>query len=243
MRILFVVTARGGSKSVPRKNIREIGGIPLIAYKIISAQRTKYNKRIIVSTDDAEIADVAKRFGAEVPFVRPESLATDTASSMDVISHAIDWIESNDNNKYDYVCMLEPSSPFMSYKRMNEALEMLIKNDGDTLLGMKETEVSSAFIHPLDTLNHLSLHYEAIKNMKSVRRQDQVKEYTMNGCIYAAKYEYFKKNKIFHSVKSIPYIMPEEVSIEIDTPLNLAFAEFLVEKGIIDLSEWKDSGI
>ncbi len=239
MRILYVITARGGSKSVPKKNIREIGGIPLIAYKIIAAQRTKYNKRVIVSTDDSEIAEVSRRYNAEVPFIRPDYLASDTASSMDVIAHAIEWIEKNDYQKYDYVCMLEPSSPFMSYSRMNEAIDMMIDRCADTMLGMKEVEVSSVFIHPIDKQGHLSYHYDAIKDMRSLRRQDQEKEYTMNGCIYVAKYEYFKKHRLFHSENSVAYIMPEELSIEIDSFLNLEFAEYLVEKGIVDLSEWK----
>ncbi len=239
MRILYVVTARGGSKGVPKKNVKEIGGLPLVAYKIISAKRTKFEKRIIVSTDDNEIAEVSKRYGAEVPFIRPDYLASDTASSMDVVSHAIEWIDNNDMQKYDYVCMLEPSSPFMSYRQMDEALDMMIERDADTMLGMKLVDVSSVFIHPLDNNGHLSNHYNAIRNMKSVRRQDQVPEYTMNGCIYVAKYEYFKNNKSFHSVNSVPYIMPEEFSIEIDSPLNLLFARFLAENGAIDLSDWK----
>ncbi len=239
MRILYIVTARGGSKGIPKKNIKEIGGIPLVAYKIIAAKKTKYDKRVIVSTDSYEIAEVARQYGAEVPFMRPDYLSSDIANSMDVIVHAINWIDENDNEKYDYVCMLEPSSPFMSYSRMNEAFDIMIERDSDTMLGMKEADISSAFIHQLDDNGNMSIHYESIKNMKSVRRQDQAKEYTMNGCIYAAKYEYFKKNRLFHSKKSVPYIMPEELSIEIDTPINLEFARFLVEKHIIDLSEWK----
>lgn len=239
MRILYVITARGGSKSVPRKNIIEIGGLPLIAYKIIASQRTKFDKRIIVSTDDLEIAEVARQYGAEVPFMRPDYLASDTASSMDVISHALEWVEQYDSNKYDYVCMLEPSSPFMPYSMMNDAIDKMISSNADTMLGMKEVEVSTTFIHQLDSYGRLSNHYRAIKDMSSVRRQDQPLEYTMNGCIYAAKYDYFKENRLFHSINSVPYIMPEELSIEIDSMLNLEFARFLVEKEIVDLAEWR----
>lgn len=240
MRVLFVITARGGSKGVPRKNIRMVGKFPLIAYKIIAAKKCRYESRVIVSTDDEEIAKISKDYGAEVPFMRPKELADDSASSMDVVMHAMNWISENDTESYDYICLLEPSSPFASYKDLNNALELLEKTWADTLLGMKEVEVSTRFIHTLDENGGLSEFYRAIKDQTSVRRQDQKKEYTMNGCMYIAKWDYFMKNKLFHSEKSIPYIMPEEKSIEIDTMLNYEMACNLVEKGMIDVSLWSD---
>ena len=96
MKVLFIITARGGSKGIPKKNIKILGKLPLIAYNIISAQKCNIKKRIIVSTDDPEIAEVALRYGAEVPFKRPKELATDEASSIDVVIHAMEWIEEND---------------------------------------------------------------------------------------------------------------------------------------------------
>lgn len=238
MRILFVITARGGSKGVPHKNIVQLGKYPLIAYKIIAAQKCKFDKRIIVSTDDVQIADVARMYGAEVPFMRPAKLATDTADSMDVVMHAVEWVKSNDDRVYDYVCMLEPSSPFLSYVDINNAFDMMIEKRADTLLGMKEVEVVRAFIHPLDKNGGLSAFYHEIKEMKSVRRQDQEKEYTMNGCIYAAKMEYFWKHRLFHSENSIPYIMPQELSVEIDNQIDYQFAKYVVEKELIDMRDW-----
>lgn len=238
MKILFVVTARGGSKGVPRKNIREIGGLPLIAYKIIAARKCKYDNRIIVSTDDDEIAKVALKYGAEVPFMRPAELATDSASSMDVMEHAINWIEENDSSKYDYICMLEPSSPFASYEDFERAFDKLIESDADTLLGMKKVEVNSVFIHSLDEQGKLSKFYDAIKGLKSVRRQDQKDEYTMNGCMYIAKWDYFTEKRQFHSLNSIPYIMDDEHSIEIDTISNYLYANWLVDNNVIDISPW-----
>lgn len=239
MRILYIITARGGSKGVPRKNIREIAGLPLIAYKIITAKKCRFDNRIILSTDDKEIAEIGKMYGADVPFMRPDYLASDSASSMDVVEHTMNWVEENDEQKYDYVCMLEPSSPFMSYLDLDKALEKMIKNDADTLLGMKEVDVNTVFIHSFDENGKLSKFYDAIIGMNSVRRQDQVKEYTMNGCIYIAKWDYFKKNKLFHSVNSIPYIMSEKVSIEIDSELNYEVAKFYAESNMIDLELWK----
>lgn len=238
MKILFVVTARGGSKGVPRKNIRKVGGLPLIAYKIIAAQKCKYDKRIIVSTDDEEIARVALEYGAEVPFMRPAELATDSASSMDVMKHAMEWVELNDKSKYDYICMLEPSSPFASYKDFDSAFEKIISENADTLLGMKKVDVNSIFIHSLDENGKLSHFYNAIKDLSSVRRQDQTEEYTMNGCMYIAKWDYFKENHLFHSVNSVPYIMDEKSSIEIDTIYDWEMSCWLVERNQIDISDW-----
>lgn len=238
MKVLFIVTARGGSKGVPRKNIRMIGKLPLIAYKVIAAQKCKFEKRIIISTDDEEIAAIGKEYGGEVPFMRPAELATDTASSMDVISHAVSWVEEHDQQKYDYICMLEPSSPFASYKDFDAALELIESYSADTLLGMKKVDVSSAFIHTLDENGKLSNFYRSIRGMQSVRRQDQIPEYTMNGCMYVARWDYFKEYGIFHSDNSIPYIMSEELSVEIDSMLSYELACLLVDKGLIDTSLW-----
>ena len=173
MRVLFVITARGGSKGVPGKNIKIVGKLPLIAYKIISARKCKYESRIIVSTEDEEIAKISRKYGAEVPFMRPEELATDSARSVDVVLHAMYWIMENDSMQYDYICMLEPSSPFANYMDLNNALESIEKEGADTLLGMKETEVSTNFIHPLDKNGGLSEFYHVIKSLPSIRRQDQ----------------------------------------------------------------------
>ena len=239
MNVLFVITARGGSKGVPQKNIRKVGRLPLIAYKIIAAQKCSVNKRIIVSTDDEEIAQVSVKYGAEIPFIRPDYLATDSASSMDAVVHAVEWIKEHDSKKYDYICLLEPSSPFASYKDLDNAFELLQISKADTLLGVKETEVNKLFIHSLDRDNKLSHFFYAIKDLKDVRRQSLEKEYTMNGCMYIAKWDYFEKNRLFHSENSVPYIMPEENSIEIDSMYNFKIACLLAESGMIDLSLWQ----
>jgi len=239
MKVLFVIAARGGSKGVPRKNIKMVGSLPLIAYKIIAAKKCNVDKRIILSTDDEEIADVGVKYGAEVPFMRPDFLATDSANSVDVVEHAMQWVNQNDKETYDYICLLEPSSPFASYLDLSNALSLIEKSNADTLLGMREVEVNKVFIHSLDSNHRLSYFYHAIKELEKVRRQDQEKEYTMNGCMYIAKWDYFEKYKMFHSENSVPYIMPEENSIEIDSVYNYKMACFIVENSMIDLSLWQ----
>lgn len=239
IRCLYIVTARGGSKGVPGKNIKMLGGIPLLAYKIISAKRCKYKGRIIVSTDDKEIAETAGKWGGEVPFMRPDALASDEADSMDVVEHAVEWIETHDDSSYDYIVLLEPSSPFASYADFDSAIDKIIETNADTLLGMKEVEANTCFIHTLDEQGGLSLFYNEIKKMRDVRRQAAPPQYTMNGCIYIAKWDYFKKNKMFHSSCSVPYIMDGPHSIEIDCPEDYEYAKYLVEAGRIDISPWK----
>lgn len=236
MRVLFVITARGGSKGIPKKNISKLGGMPLIAYKINAAKKCKFDKRIIVSTDDEEIATVARQYGAEVPFIRPSVLATDIARSEDVVLHAIEWVKLHDEKKYDYVCLLEPSSPFLTYKDIDEALERMVESRADTLLGMKKVDVNRKLINTLDERGMLGNFFKEISGMESVRRQDFVNEYTMNGCIYIARLSYFEQKKTFHSLNSIPYIMSKEKSVEIDTPYDLLFAEFLIKNAVIDIS-------
>ncbi|MDR1522254.1 MAG: acylneuraminate cytidylyltransferase family protein [Streptococcaceae bacterium] len=239
MNILYLVTARGGSKGIPKKNICELGGMPLIAYRIISAKKSKYKGRIIVSTDNLEIADTAKEYGAEVPFIRPSYLASDTASSIDVVEHAIQWIEDNDANKYDYLCLLQPTSPFVSYKDLNRSLDLIIENNADTLIGVKRAEINRCFIQELDEHGRLSNFYYSLKNIKKVRRQDFEPEYTLNGGIYILSWKYFKKNKIFYSTNSIPYIMEDIDSVDIDGPIDFEFAKFLVERNVVDINLWK----
>ena len=239
MKVLYVVAARGGSKGVPRKNIAVVGELPLIAYKIIAAKKSRFDKRIIVSTDDPEIAEVAKQYDAEVPFMRPGYLATATAGSMDVVEHAMNWVEEHDDRTYDHVCLLEPSSPFLSFEDLNRALAEMEKRDADTMVSVTEADVSSRFIFELDENGSLASYYRSVRERKSVRRQDQPVEYTLNGCLYVAKWDYFRRNKLFHSENSFAYIMPKTQSVEVDEPLDLLVARTVAENGFIDLSLWK----
>lgn len=240
MRVLFIMTARGGSKGIPKKNIARLGDYPLLAYKLISARKSKCEKRIIISTDSHEIAETASQYGAEVPFMRPGSLSGDTADSMDVLVHAVDWIKNNDDKKYDYICLLEPTSPFASYLDFNKCFDLLEKTKADALASVKEVDVSSCFIHQLDKNGRLSSLYNQIINMKSVRRQDQPKEYTLNGCVYCVKWDYFEKYKTVYSEDMVPYIMPIETSVDINCAFDLVVAKSVIDNKLVDMSLWED---
>ncbi len=238
--VLFIVTGRGGSKGVPKKNIKKINGIPLVGYKVISALKTNIKtKRIICSTDDSEIADAAKRYGAEVPFIRPSELATDTASSFDVVLHAMTWIKENDPEKYDIVFLLEPSSPFGTSLDFQNAIELLQEKNADSVVSVSSAEVSSFFIAPLEDSGKMTNHHNKVKEMMKLRRQDMAQEYYMNGCLYMAKWDYFEKQKKFLGPNTCGYVMPKEYSIEIDELRDFHYAQFIAENGYIDLKHWE----
>lgn len=238
MKILYLITARGGSKGVKRKNIREIGGLPLVAFKIIAAQKCKYDGRIIVSTDDQEIADVCAKYGAEVPFMRPDYLSSDTATSLDVVEHAVQWIEANDTEKYDYIFLLEPASPFGTSEDFEKAIELMMSTDADSVLGVKEAEKNSKFIKTLDENGRMSNFYREVVKLSNINRQAQEKEYVVNGCLYVIKWDYFKKNKMIWAENSVPYIMPDVYSVDINNEIDLGYANYLVESGNVDMGYW-----
>lgn len=241
MKVLFLIAARGGSKGVPRKNIKVVGDFPLIAYKIFSAKQSKYCSRLIVSTDDNEITDVARKYGAEVPFVRPEELASDATSSMEVVKHAIEWIESETDERYDAMMLLEPSSPFAKSVDYDRAINLLMKNDANVVLGMREVEVNSCFIGNLDVKGRLPKIIDNISQIRSYRRQDVEQEYTMNGAFYLAKWDFLKKYNDFYVDRENTYgvVMDRYHSIEIDELIDLKWAEFLFDKGYLNSSDWE----
>mgnify|MGYP000851660402 FL=1 len=238
MKILFLIVARQGSKGVPNKNIRELCGIPLFAFKAISALKSDYCSRLIMSTDSEVIGNLAKKYNVEVPFIRPDYLATDTASSIDVVLHAMDWIEVHDNQRYDALALLEPSSPFLTYFDINNAVRLYEEKHAISILGVKETEVSTSFIAEIGEDLSMKKHYEKVLALSKLRRQDFNKEYTMNGAIYLCDWEYLKKKKSFHSEKTYAYIMPSERSIEIDNIQDYNYASYLITSNIIDIRFW-----
>lgn len=240
MKILFLITARGGSKSVPRKNLSKVGGISLVGFKAISALRSKYCTRLIISSDDPEIQQDAISYGAEVPFTRPAELASDTASSFDVIRHAIDWIEENTDERYDAIMLLEPSAPFATSVDFDNAVQMMIEKDASAVIGMREMEINSVFVGELDEQGRMTQIIDQMQQ-RYLRRQDTKPEYTMNGALYLFKWDLFKTHHTMYVDRenTYGYIMDRYHSIEIDEPIDLQWAEFLVDRGYVDLALWR----
>lgn len=238
--ILYLIVARGGSKGLPGKNLRTIAGISLVGYKALSARRSKYCSRLVISTDSAEIQEDARRYGVEVPFTRPAELASDTASSNDVVLHAIEHFERREGRRYDAVMLLEPSSPFARGSDYDGAVEQFIGTQANLVVGMREVDVSSVFHGPLGRDGSIETIINKIKTIPSNRRQDQVQEYTMNGALYLIGWDYMKEAKkiYFDENKSFGYAMDRYHSMEIENAYDLALAEFMVERGYINSSDW-----
>jgi len=219
--VLAVIPARGGSKGLLGKNILPLAGKPLIAWTIESAIESKYIDKCIISTDDQEIADISLKYGGDVPFMRPSELATDKASSIDVIIHTIEAIEE----KYDLIILLQPTSPLRNSFDIDNALELLENKHAGALVSMVEIR------HPVEWTARISgdLHIpELVTTLsKNTRRQDFEKRYELNGAIYISKLDLFIKQNSFISNHTIAYIMPPERSIDIDDKLDFDFAEYL----------------
>jgi CMP-N,N'-diacetyllegionaminic acid synthase len=239
--VLFLLVGRDGSKGLPGKNIRKINGLSLIGYKARSARNSRYCSRLIVSSDSAEIQAEAQRFGAEVLFTRPANLATDTASSSDVVIHAMDWIEQNEQRKYDAVMLLEPSSPFARADHYDAAVELFAGKGAELVVGLRETEVSSVFVGRLGSDGSIHTIVEQMLRTPALRRQDQGLEVTMNGALYLIGWDAMRKHQKIYANPAASYgvLMDRLHSIEIETDADLAYASYVIERGLLDSSPWR----
>ncbi|SHE63383.1 CMP-N,N'-diacetyllegionaminic acid synthase [Caldanaerobius fijiensis DSM 17918] len=224
--ILALIPARGGSKGVPRKNLRCLSGKPLIAYTIEAALQANFIDKIIVSTDDLEIANVSKKYGAEVPFIRPEALATDEAKGIDVILHAMQWLEDH-NEKFDLLILLQPTSPLRDSEDIKNALSLFVRKNADAVVSVCEAEHSPLWMNTLR--EDLCMKDFIRKEVLNKNRQELETYYRLNGAIYLAKWNYIKQYKSFYGDKTYAYIMSREKSVDIDSEFDLQFAEFLMK--------------
>jgi len=234
-KILWIIAARSGSKSIPNKNVKLLGGHHLIGYRIKSAFKTKFTKDVWVSTDSVSYAEISKNYGAVVPFIRPELLATDDASSVDVILHAMDFAEKN-NLKYDYIGLLEPTSPFVDCQILNDAITLLDSNhNASAIIATRESKPNSIFVQKDSKfLDHLS---QKLKSISTVGRQSFDKEVTPSGGFYISKWNDFIKNKTFYSDKTLNFLVDDLSGLEIDEPIDWQFAEFILEKKLFDIKK------
>jgi len=241
MKTLFLITARGGSKGIPGKNIQEIEGIPLVGFKAISAGKSKYCSRLMISTDSPQIQEVAKTYGVEVPFTRPAELASDTASSADVVIHAMEWIENEGKEQYEAVMLLEPSSPFTRPFDYDNAVKIMLERNANLVVGMREVPINSVYVGALDGQGRITQIIDQLQERPAQQRQDTAQEYTMNGCLYLFKWDFFKEHKAFYQDRdnSFGYIMNRHYSVEIDEPEDLDLCRFLTGNGFVDMSYWR----
>lgn len=215
-RLLALITARGGSKGLPRKNILPVGGKPLIAWTISAAKDADCVDHVVLSSDDDEIMEVASRWGCEVPFRRPPELASDTATSIDVVLHAIDQVPG-----YDYVILLQPTSPLRTSQDIDSAFKLMRSSGAPSCVSVCEAEQSPYWMYRLKDNGRL----ENIipKSPGVTRRQDLPLIYVLNGAIYIAKVEWLRSSKSFLSEETIAYLMPIDRSVDIDNAEDLEF--------------------
>lgn len=241
-RILFLITARGGSKGVPRKNLRRIGGLSLIGYKARAAVRSTFCTRLVISSEDAEILAEGRRHGADAPFVRPAELATDTARSDDVVLHAMDAVEAEEGHPYDAVMLLEPSSPFATAEHLDRAVELYLQRRASLVVGMREVTVGSLFMGPLREDGRADRIVARFTGRDSIRRQELEPEYTMNGALYLADWRMLRRTgRIYGDPdRTFALVMDAAHSCEIETSFDLRLAEHLVASGTLDTTPWRD---
>ena len=223
-RILCVITARGGSKGLPNKNLRELCGKPLIAWSIDAARKSLYIDHILVSTDSPQIQKCAMEFGADAPFLRPAELASDTASSVDAVIHAMEQMK----DAYNYIILLQPTSPLRSTTHIDESIEKIICQQADALISVTELEKPIQHQRQLSENGHLIQFMEYDKK-KLYRRQDFKPVYRINGAIYMIKSSTLKEIRDFEPQGTISYIMDTRSSVDIDCLEDFLLAEFYLE--------------
>ena len=224
---LYIIPARGGSKGIPRKNIKNLAGIPLIHYSIEVARALADDDHIIVTTDDNEIADVARRTGLLVPYMRPAHLATDTAGSREVILDAMDYADSK-GIVYDHVVLLQPTSPLRNVEDVTKALELyspevdmvvsVVEANANPYYNCFETDASTGFLHVSKGDGRIT------------RRQDAPQVWEYNGAVYVINPQSIRTMAMGEFSRKVPCEMPRERSIDLDTPMDWAIAEVVISE-------------
>ena len=220
---IAIIPARGGSKGIPRKNVRLLAGKPLIAYTIEAVLKSKYIKQVLVSTDDSEIMDVSKEYGADV-IKRPNEFAQDNSPTIDTVLHVLESLETEEES-IDIVVLLQPTSPLRNTEDINCSMELFIKNEPESLISVCEAEhppfwyfsVENSYLKPLFGVEYLN-----------TRRQDLPKTFMPNGAVYISRPEHLIKYRSFYCQKVIPYLMPMQRSIDIDTEIDFNLATMML---------------
>lgn len=222
--VLGIIPARGGSKGLPRKNILPLAGKPLIAWTIEAGLASRYIDRLIVSTDDEEIARVARTWGAEVPFMRPAELAQDHTGTIEVVRHVLRLLPG-----YDVVVVLQPTSPLRRAEDIDGCLEMMVKRRADTCVSLTESACVPEWMYRFD--EHGRLRPVLDHGTKVIRRQDSGKTYILNGAVYAGlRQAFLARETLVDREDTVGYVMPRECSIDVDELLDLKICEWLIQE-------------
>jgi CMP-N,N'-diacetyllegionaminic acid synthase len=229
MTVLALIPARGGSKGIPDKNIVELAGQPLIGWTIDAARGANCLDRIVVSTDSDVIISVARGLGAEAPFLRPAALATDHSPSIDVVIHALKWLNNEQEYAPDAIMLLQPTSPLRTSEDILAAVSLFEKNarEGDTVMAVARAGMHPDLTMKMDASGCL---VDYTKGKKCTRRQDQTPAYGPNGSIYIAWAEDILNGGTFKGSRVLPYLMPEDRSLDIDSEWDLDFCRWWIHR-------------
>lgn len=232
MKILGIIIARGGSKGIPGKNIKKLLGKPLIAHTIEEALKSKLISRLIVSTDNIEIAKIGKDYGAEVPFNRPKNLSADDTPGLPVITHAVRFMEKNFFYSPDLIIVLQPTSPQRRVEHIDQALNLFVNSDADSVISVTEAPHNSNPYSVMNLENDGSINnfldYDELNNL----RQKKPKFYCRNGSIYACTYKCLFDQKTLYGKKTLPYFMEKNVSFDIDDETDWTIVETLMSRSL-----------
>lgn len=235
-RTLGVIPARGGSKRIPNKNLKEVEGKPLVAHTIEHASKSDHLTEIVVSTEDPEIKRVAEEYGGNVPFDRPEELATDTAKTRQVVTHALDWFEER-GETFDYVCRLQPTSPLRKSEDIDGCIAKIHETDATAVM-----TVSEYFFPPEWSLTERDDGYLTeylvdgyLFDEGQTRSQNTGNVFCSNGAVSIADVEVWREVGMFYTDKSLPYVIPRIRSLDIDEPEDLIIVRALMKSGKLDL--------
>jgi CMP-N-acetylneuraminic acid synthetase len=231
MKIVATICARGGSKGVPGKNIRPLGGKPLIVHTIEAAQKCRLIDKIVVSTDSPQIAEIARTGGAEVPFLRPPELATDSAPKLAAIKHAVRFLESQQGYRPDIVVDLDPTSPLRTVKDIENCIKLVRDEGADNVFSVIRAH-RNPYFNMVEVING---RVQLVKRLPSpvARRQDAPPVYDMNASIYAWKIEALLKNDSLFLERTRIYEMPDWAR-DIDSEIDFKFVELIIKEGWLD---------
>ncbi len=226
-RILALIPARGGSKGIKNKNIVDLNGLPLVAYSIMASLGSKYIDSTVVSTDSIKIAEIAKEYGACIPFIRPAELASDYATTLDVVLHAIKVLETK-VEKFDTLVLLQPTQPLRTTEDIDKAIELFFEKGERSLVSVSLVED-----HPLlmRTINSDGSLLSLLDENSTCRRQDRKSYYKVDGCIYINRIDDLSKRTSFND-NQIAFIMKQEHSVDIDGIKDICLAEFYLKNEI-----------
>ena len=227
MKILALILARGGSKRIPKKNVRLLGAKPLISWSIDAVKSLPEICEIMVSTDDTEIKKIAEKFGAYVPWLRPYELATDISSSSDAALHALNWYE-NEHGLVDGVLLLQPTSPFRTKKMIKEGIALFLKSNLTSVIGVSPSHAHTKWTFRIKDGALSPFLNEHGLNLSS---QELEQVYIVNGSFYLVTAKDLRKNKSFFIKDSIPLVINSKIeSLDIDTEQDWEFAEYCLNK-------------